>query len=612
MLKRLEPLLPASIRNNEEEYPIARISLAIILAASLSFLATIVISLYLGNTGIAMLTLGALVFLVAPITCLKRGNLQLSSILMALDALALITSTATISQGIQSVSFNAYPLVILFAALALNKNYLLFFTILTNLAIVWLTGATWVGLFGEPQVNPRLGTDTFFAMLTMSMTAMIAYLLAHNLRQNLARARKEIVERQRTETALRESEEKYRLLADNASDVIWILDVNTARFRYVSPSVERLRGYTAEQVLAQDMQHALTAESAEFLQQNIPQWIDEFQRGVFNPVATEIEQPCKDGSTVWTEVVARFVVNKENGHLEAYGVSRNIDERRRADARLRQLSGAVEHSSASIVITDVRGTIEYVNPKFVEITGYTSEEVIGQNPRLLKSGETPREAYADLWGTILAGKEWRGEFHNRKKNGELYWELASISPIWDARGRITHFVAVKEDITARKRTESQLYYLSTHDAITGLFNRAHFEAEVERLEHSRRFPISIIVADADNMKMVNDSLGHAAGDELLKRIALILSAAFRSSDIIARIGGDEFAVLLPETDVFQAAQSLTRVREKLTEYQQKFPSLPLNLSLGVATAESRFIAEAFKTADRRMYADKRSHKSSDI
>jgi PAS domain S-box-containing protein len=123
--------------------------------------------------------------------------------------------------------------------------------------------------------------------------------------------------------------------------------------------------------------------------------------------------------------------------------------------RLLQLSRAVEQSPASIVITDPAGNIEYVNPRFVEVTGYTLAEILGKNPRVLKSDDRSSEAYRELWQTITAGKEWHGEFHNKKKNGELYWESASISPIRDLAGRTTHYVGVKEDITVRKQIEAE-------------------------------------------------------------------------------------------------------------------------------------------------------------
>ncbi len=148
---------------------------------------------------------------------------------------------------------------------------------------------------------------------------------------------------------------------------------------------------------------------------------------------------------------------------DAYGnitggvaIDTDITERKRVEDELRKLSMAVEQSPATVVITDTTGKIEYVNPKFIRLTGYTPEEAIGQNPRVLKSGETPPAVYEELWKTILSGKEWHGEFHNKKKNGELYWESALIAPVKDGSGKIKHFVAVKEDITERKLADQEL------------------------------------------------------------------------------------------------------------------------------------------------------------
>ena len=135
---------------------------------------------------------------------------------------------------------------------------------------------------------------------------------------------------------------------------------------------------------------------------------------------------------------------------------RDITARKKAEDQLRQLSRAVEASPTSIVITNTDGKIQYVNPKFTQVTGYSMEEVLGKNPNILKTDQTPVETHRQMWQTISVGQEWRGEFCNRKKNGELYWEIASISPIESPDGTITHFVAVKEDITERKRTEQLL------------------------------------------------------------------------------------------------------------------------------------------------------------
>ena len=134
----------------------------------------------------------------------------------------------------------------------------------------------------------------------------------------------------------------------------------------------------------------------------------------------------------------------------------DITEQKIAEEELRKLSQAVEQSQVSVVITDTEGRIEYVNPRFTEVTGYTSEEALGKNPRILKSGEQTPEIYKALWDTITAGKDWRGELRNKKKSGELYWENVSISPIRDAEGVITHFLAVKVDVTEQKKLKEQL------------------------------------------------------------------------------------------------------------------------------------------------------------
>ena len=137
-------------------------------------------------------------------------------------------------------------------------------------------------------------------------------------------------------------------------------------------------------------------------------------------------------------------------------------------AEVRKLARALEQSPVSIVITDRKGNIEYVNPKFTTVTGYAAAEVLGQNPRILKSGETSAEGYRQLWETIAAGKEWRGEFHNRKKDGTLFWETASIAPLRDASGAITHFIAAKEDVTERRLTETKLLRAQRVESIGSL------------------------------------------------------------------------------------------------------------------------------------------------
>ncbi|MCM2358243.1 MAG: PAS domain S-box protein [Geobacteraceae bacterium] len=171
---------------------------------------------------------------------------------------------------------------------------------------------------------------------------------------------------------------------------------------------------------------------------------------------TELSLKSRDGRTVAVEVWR--IETEWDGKPAWFVALHDTTERKRGEQELRKLYRAITESPSIVMITDARGAIEYVNPKFTNVTGYTAEEVIGKNPRFLKSGKMPPKLYEELWNTILAGREWRGEMINRKKNGEFYWEYAAISPIKDIEGNITHFVAVTEDITERKRAEEALRF----------------------------------------------------------------------------------------------------------------------------------------------------------
>ncbi|MCG9792689.1 response regulator [Flavobacterium algicola] len=255
-----------------------------------------------------------------------------------------------------------------------------------------------------------------------------------------------------------ESESKYRLLADNAGDIIFTLDMQL-NYTYISPAVKTLRGYTPEEAIKQNIVDVLTPSS--YLK--LSKLMGRLQTNELSANkkeclinAVELEMYRKDKTTIWTEVKASLILDENKNAIGILGVTRDISDRKIISDKLIKLSSAVEQSPSLIEITDTLGNVEYINPKFTEITGYTLDEIVGRNLNILKSGYTSSEEYNNLWETIRSGKEWRGEFQNKRKDGSMYWEQAAISSIKNEDGEITHYLAIKSDITEKKTIFDEL------------------------------------------------------------------------------------------------------------------------------------------------------------
>jgi len=228
------------------------------------------------------------------------------------------------------------------------------------------------------------------------------------------------------------------------------------------------------------------------------------------------------------------------------------------DTELQKLSRAVDQSPDSITITSLEPRIEYVNDAFLAHTGYSRDEVIGKNPRMLQSGKTPPSVFADMWATLTSGESWRGEFINRRKDGSEVVEFAIVAPIRQAGGNITHYVAIKQNVTEVKQAVDKIQYLTNYDPLTGLPNRTLL---LDRLEQSlalaNRQAVfgALIVLNIDRFKHLNDARGHALGDALLTAFAERLSQLIRDDDTIARLSADEFAILVHGLDANREAAS---------------------------------------------------------
>lgn len=291
-------------------------------------------------------------------------------------------------------------------------------------------------------------------------------------------------------------------------------------------------------------------------------------------------------------------------------------ERIASENELRKLSRAVEQSASSVLIANVRGEIQYVNPKFCEVTGYTSAEVLGKMPSILKSGETDLSVYQEMWAALLAGNEWRGEYKNRKKNGELFWCLESISGIKDSEGAVTHFVAVVEDISERKFSEETIRRLAYFDPLTDLPNRRHFQEQLElATAWCRRSDcqLALLYIDLDRFKTTNDTLGHGAGDDLLRIVGQRLSQGLREGDVVSRLGGDEFAVIA--TNIHRS-EDAANVAEKIIEAVRQpliinGHELYVTTSVGISLypADTADLDELVKHADIALYQAKEMGKN---
>jgi diguanylate cyclase (GGDEF)-like protein/PAS domain S-box-containing protein len=298
---------------------------------------------------------------------------------------------------------------------------------------------------------------------------------------------------------------------------------------------------------------------------------------------------------------ARAVLAAEKLNLE-------LAERKRAEEGLRLAATVVRTVEEAVLVTDANNLIVSVNPAFTAITGYSPEDVIGKNPRIFRSGKHSTEFYKELWGTLLATGSWRGEIWDRRKDGESYVKWLSIKLVRNEDGQLTHHLAVFSDISERKAAEERMQHLAHHDVLTDLPNRALFNDRLQQgIAQAKRDKtrMALMFLDLDKFKPINDTLGHAVGDLLLKEVARRLLNCVRESDTVSRIGGDEFIVLLPainaEQDAMLVADKILHVLAR--PFALDGTSLNISVSIGLAMYPEHGSDERAltKNADMAMY-----------
>ena len=256
------------------------------------------------------------------------------------------------------------------------------------------------------------------------------------------------------------------------------------------------------------------------------------------------------------------IIRDQNGQaLQISGVLQDVTQRQLADEKVRMLSSAIEQIADAVMITDSDGNIEYVNKAFENMTHYTSDEVIGLNPRILKCYQQSKSFYQRMWHTILDGGVFSDVLINARKDGKQYYEEKTITPQKDKEGNITHFISTGKDVSERIEVQERLHYLAHHDALTGLPNRELFQDRVDQVITRRHWhdrKIAILFLDLDRFKVINDTLGHDIGDQVLQRMSTRLTQLIREGDTVARMGGDEFAIILSDLASYDDVRSIAK------------------------------------------------------
>jgi diguanylate cyclase (GGDEF)-like protein/PAS domain S-box-containing protein len=414
---------------------------------------------------------------------------------------------------------------------------------------------------------------------------------------------------------------------DQAADAVVVVDED-GTIRFANRAIEALLGYRPQELAGRPVSDLVPERFVDHERQRR----DYGEHPVPRPMGRGLELFVRaaDGGEFAVDISLTPIA--VGGRRFVVCALRDLRGRSYGGETLRVHSTALRSAASGIVITDRDGRITWVNPAACAITGYASDELVGRHTRILRSGLHGRDFYENLWRTVLSGHAWSGMITNRRKDGSLYHEEQTIAPVLDERGEVTHFIAIKQDVTEKRRLEEALATASAElsarilevealtvrlrdqairDPLTGLHNRRYLEeALVRDAAHATRtgHPLTLAMLDVDRFKQINDRHGHAIGDLVLLRLADVLRAGVRESDLVCRVGGEEFLVVLPGAPLPAAVRRAEEWRERFAAESVEAPagSVSSTVSIGVALyrGDSESIGAVLERADRALYAAK--------
>ncbi|UCM99424.1 diguanylate cyclase [Sulfurimonas sp. SWIR-19] len=365
-------------------------------------------------------------------------------------------------------------------------------------------------------------------------------------------------------------------------------------------------------------------EDAKIWFQTASQYITQLynvSRHILNTIVTEALQTQKDIKQVFTYTIILWILSFISFFLFLYYINVLIKKEDKLLAKIRIASHTFD-SHEAIVITDKNGVVLEVNKSFTRITGYKADEIIGQTTKILKSGKHTKEFYADMWHQLLTSGQWKGDIYNKRKNGEIYPERLSITAIKDKNGEIINFIAQFYDISDLRNAQEEAQYQANHDFLTGLMNRKALlqrlhEENAKAIRHN--FIHAFLFIDLDNFKQVNDTYGHHVGDELLIQVSHRLRSILREEDILARISGDEFTIILVNiADNKEAAKEYAQkkcqaiIKALSATFVIEGNEVHIGASIGIKIFpdEKHNIEDIMNDADKAMYVAKKNGKNS--
>lgn len=462
-----------------------------------------------------------------------------------------------------------------------------------------------------------------------------------DLRTSLEEAQEIIRVRKLAEMALKESEERFRMISENAVDVIWVLDLETLKFTYLSPSAEQMFGYTPEEGLKLHLSESVTPKSLVLIKRGLQGLVDNYYRSQTSQSTNqkiELDQYCKDGSIIKTEAMARLLVN-ETGRFEVVGVTRDITERTITEKNLkdseRKFRIVADHTQEWEFWMDPDDNYVYLSPYCQIVTGYTPEEFMADLSLIRKMVVPEYLPSIEEHNTKI--KQYHKdsvEFRIVTKDGGERWINHICIPVFDENGKYLGNRGTNHDITERKLAEDalkkaalelqdqlrivhqmkdQLQDLALHDSLTGLHNR-YYLTEILEIEMARakreKSPVSFILLDLDNFKKINDTFGHSIGDRFLVALSRKLSEVSRESDVLCRYGGEEFLLVMTGAKLEVALSRAEKLRQSVEDISIDIDGIRVGITISLGVSEypthGENSEETIEKADKALYASKQN------